>query len=96
MSNPPTVTLNEAAHRFETESGAILNFRRSGQTITFTHTEVPQGNQHKGTGSALVHAALDHARQHSLKVIPLCPFVSAYMQRHKETLDLLDPSYNKG
>jgi hypothetical protein len=95
MSTQPAITMNEAAHRFETESGAFLDFRRSGRALTITHTEVPASDEGKGTGSALARAALDYAREHSLTVIPLCPFVSAYMQRHKETLDLLDPRYKK-
>ena len=93
------VTLNETSNRFEIASGnavAFLQFRRSGSSITLTHTEVPDQNEGKGIGSALARAALDYARKESLKVVPLCPFVSAYMRRHKETLDLLAPGYPPG
>ena len=38
----------------------------------------------------MIRAALVAARERSLKVIPICPFFAAYMQRHVEEQDLLD------
>ncbi|MEJ7709072.1 MAG: GNAT family N-acetyltransferase [Pyrinomonadaceae bacterium] len=87
-----TIQHNEAGKRFETRVGgqlAFVEYQMSGKTtIAFTHTEVPQGFEGRGIGSKLVHAALEHARGRSLKVVPLCPFVAAYVQRHAEYQDL--------
>ncbi len=80
-----SVTHNESAKRFESklgDSSAFLTYRLSAHAITFLHTEVPPEFEGRGIGGALVRAGLDYANQHGLKVIALCPFVAAYMQRH--------------
>jgi len=38
-----------------------------------------------------VAAALAHARTAGLRVRPACSYVARYMQRHRDTLDLLVP-----
>jgi predicted GNAT family acetyltransferase len=43
----------------------------------------------KGIASRLVKGALDDARRQGLKVVPLCSFVAAYIDRHPEEQDLL-------
>jgi predicted GNAT family acetyltransferase len=57
--------------------------------ITFRHTEVPPALEGRGIGSRLIRGALEFARAKSLKVVPQCPFVSAYMAKHAEFNDLL-------
>ena len=91
MSDTPAVTLNAAANRFEiaTPSGkAVLKFEGVGDTIDLQHTSVPDALKGGGYGSALARAALAHAREKHLKVIPTCEFVRAFMARHKEYDDL--------
>jgi predicted GNAT family acetyltransferase len=57
--------------------------------ITLTHTDVPLVMEGKGVGSRLIKGALDQARARGLKVVAQCPFVAAYVARHKEYADLL-------
>ena len=45
----------------------------------------------QGVGAALVRHALDDARAHGWRVVPVCPFVRAYLARHGEYRDLLAP-----
>lgn len=52
--------------------------------IYLTHTEVPAGLEGKGVGSALVAQALADIERRQLRLVPLCPFVAAYIQRHPE------------
>ena len=83
---------NSKAQRFEVQIGEhkpILDYRISEKTITFTHTGVPRELEGNGIGSLLVRAGLDYAREEGYKVIPLCPFVEVYIQRHPEYTDLL-------
>jgi uncharacterized protein len=40
-------------------------------------------------GAELVAWALADIRANGLKIVPLCPFVSAYLQRHPEYADLV-------
>ncbi len=84
---------NAAAHRFELrlpEGTAELRYRmRGAATIVLAHTEVPTAAQGRGIASRLVHDALEYAREHQLRVIPTCPYVRAYLQRHPEFDDLV-------
>lgn len=83
---------NEAEHRYELEAEgqlALAAYRLRDGRITFTHTEVPEAMEGRGIGSKLVGAALEDARALGLKVVPACPFVKHYMDKHPETQDLL-------
>jgi predicted GNAT family acetyltransferase len=89
---PDTVRNNTALNRFELDLNgkmAAAYYTLSPGVITFTHTEVPQEMSGHGIGSQLVRSALESARQQGLKVVPKCPFVSAYMAKHPEFNDLL-------
>jgi predicted GNAT family acetyltransferase len=50
---------------------------------------VPRELEGKGVGSRLVREALAQARAASLMVVPQCPFVRAYIDKHPELQDLL-------
>ncbi len=89
---PDAVRDNPERHRFELDADghvAFSNYRRDGSTITIMHTEVPAALNGRGIGSALVRGMLDLARAQGLKVVPLCPFVKAYIGKHREYADLL-------
>jgi len=60
-----------------------------GKVITFTHTDVPQVLSGQGIGSRLIKGALDQVRARGLKVRANCPFVSAYLGKHREYDDLI-------
>lgn len=82
---------NAGRHRFELDADghiAFANYKREGGVLTVMHTEVPKALNGKGIGSALVRGLLDLARAQGLKVVPLCPFVAAYMDKHPEYADL--------
>jgi hypothetical protein len=38
--------------------------------------------------SALVRAAVDHARANGLKLVPTCPYVAAWLERHPGERDV--------
>jgi len=89
---PMTVSDNPAAHRFEVTlpgGTAFADYRLNGDSIVFTHTEVPEALEGHGVGNALVRFALDSARARGLTVVPLCPFVAAFIRRHAEYADLI-------
>ncbi len=97
-AHPPaamSVLDNPEASRFEAELDgqlAISEYTLSGDTLTFTHTAVPEALQGRGVASRLIGEAMASARERGLKVVPQCSAVAAYMRRHKETQDLLAPS----
>jgi uncharacterized protein len=83
---------NVAENRFELDADghtALAYYRVEPGVITFVHTEVPQELSGRGIGSRLVRGALELVRAQGLKVVPTCPFVSAYMGKHPEFNDLL-------
>ena len=42
-------------------------------------------------GAALATSALDYARREGMRIIPSCPYVKAYIDRHPEYEDLVAP-----
>lgn len=90
--NDVVVTHNEDAHRFEaTVDGlrSLIAYRRFPDRLVLQHTEVPSPLQGQGLAAKLTRAALDFARAHGLRVVPLCPYVSRFLGRHPEYQDLL-------
>jgi len=93
MASRSEVNHNEAEQRFELAAGggtAVAAYRMEGDSISFTHTVVPEELEGEGIGSRLVRAALDESRRRELTVVPLCSFVKTYIERHPEYQDLLD------
>ncbi|GCE01306.1 GNAT family N-acetyltransferase [Embleya hyalina] len=82
-----------ALHRFEARvDGALAGFAEYMTTdtlIVFTHTEVDPGFEGKGVGGTLVRGALDLVRAGEHKVLPLCPFVKAWIGKHPDYFDLV-------
>lgn len=90
------VERNVKASRYEVHAGgtlSVLEYRRDGERVMFTHTGVPAELEGRGIAGALAQAALDDARTEGLEVIPLCPFVAAYIRRHPAYLDLVPAPY---
>ena len=83
---------NEARHSYVLDVDgrtAFAAYRMEGDDIVFYHTVVPPELEGRGIGSALVKGALEDVRARGLKVVPLCPFVKGWIDRHSEAQDLL-------
>lgn len=92
MADTGDVRNNEAEGRYELAVDgqlAIAAYDRREGALVFTHTKVPEALEGQGVGSRLVKAALADARAQNLKVVPLCEFVAAYLERHPQEQDLL-------
>lgn len=57
--------------------------------IKFLHTEVDPEFEGQGIGSVLASTVLDQVRGRELRVVARCPFIAAYIRRHREYADLL-------
>jgi uncharacterized protein len=88
------------ASRYELRLGGRLvglaAYRRRGNRIAFTHTEVDESSEGRGLGSRLAAAALEDARRQGLEVVPLCPFIAHYIERRPEYEDLVATGYRDG
>lgn len=78
---------NPQASRYEVQLGdqlAIAEYSLAGGNMIFTHTEVPVEFEGKGIASHLAKFALDDAIASGYKIQALCPYITVYVQRHKE------------
>lgn len=71
-----------------------IEYIKTTEKIYLTHTEVPVELEGKGIGAKMVKMALEDIEQRGLLLIPLCPFVAAYIKRHPEWAKVLDGSVN--
>jgi predicted GNAT family acetyltransferase len=92
---PTEVLNNETERRYELKLGGrvvgVAEYRPAGPSLMFTHTEIEEGHEGQGLGSQLVQAALDDARAQKVDVVPMCPFVAAFIREHPEYVDLVQP-----
>ena len=80
-----SVTDNSARQRYELAiegASAFLTYERTSDSIRLLHTEVPERLRGRGFGQALVKGVLDRARGDGLRVVAVCPFVRAYLDKH--------------
>jgi uncharacterized protein len=85
---------NEASQRFELKTSAglaVVDYRRTGDTLLLYYTEVPAPLRGGGIGERLVRGTLDEVRRLGLKVVPQCWFVGDVIRRNPEYNDLLSP-----
>jgi predicted GNAT family acetyltransferase len=87
------VSDNPALHRYEiTADGEVAGFTvyemRPG-VIAFMHTEIRDEYGGHGLGSILVRCTLDDVRTRGLAVLPYCPFVRSWLERHDDYVDLV-------
>jgi predicted GNAT family acetyltransferase len=85
---------NVEANQFEWGDGAepaILTYRIHGNVIVYRHTVVPPSLRKRGIATKLAAHALSYARENGLMVVPLCPHVLSYLERHPEYGDLVVP-----
>ena len=77
-----------ARHRYEgridAQLAAIAEYLSTRQFLVFSHTEVLPGFEGRGVATATVRAALDDVRRRGLHVVPLCPFVAAFIRRNAD------------
>lgn len=88
------ITNNVADGRFETvvdgHRAEMAYFQRDG-VVYFVHTEVPTAIEGRGIAAELAKTGLEWARAEGLAVVPRCPYVRSYLDRHAKYQDLVAP-----
>lgn len=87
---------NVELHRYELPVGdqvAIVTYNLSEPNLMITETLVPQALEGQGIASRLAKHVLADARDRGLLILPVCPFFSAYLQKHPEFADVVHPRY---
>lgn len=91
-----TVVHNAAASRFEAMLGGeqvgLIDYSTHGNTVDLVHTEVDPRHQGKGIAGELVRGALAVIRVEKMTVVPSCPYIATWLDRHPDEQDLLAPS----
>ena len=88
----PLVTDNVAEHRFELVEAGQIAFadyvRREGRLV-IPHVEAPIALRGTGAASRLMEGVAAHARTEGVRIVPLCSYAAAWLQRHPEYADLI-------
>jgi len=78
---------NKAGGQFEFHIDGVvakIGYKIKGDKIYLIHTEVPKAIAGRGVASSLAEKVLSDIKQKGLRLIPLCPFIKKYLQRHTE------------
>ena len=71
------------------QKGGEMTFSIAGpEKIIIDHTEVEDDFRGKGVGFQLVTFAVNYVREKGIKMLPLCPFTKATLQKHPEWSDV--------
>lgn len=87
------ITDDAGSHRYvirvDDRRAGLLQYRLRPELIELVHTEIYEEFEGHGLGSQLISFALQDARERGLAVLPFCPFVNDYIQRHRQYVDLV-------
>jgi predicted GNAT family acetyltransferase len=61
----------------------------ASDTMIMDHTEVDDELRGKNVGYQMVQNAVQYARNHHMKILPLCPFVKSVFDKKPEYHDVL-------
>jgi uncharacterized protein len=91
------VTENAVAHRFEIAvDGALAGFTQyrpvDVHTWDFFHTEIDPALEGRGLASQLIGRTLDQLRARRIALVPSCPFVRGYLDKHSEYVAMVPVS----
>ena len=68
---------------------AELTYALSGDKMIIEHTQVDEELQGQNVGFELVHKAVEFARMHNYRVLPVCPFAGAVFEKKPDFADVL-------
>ncbi|WP_149914950.1 GNAT family N-acetyltransferase [Sphingobacterium cavernae] len=69
--------------------GEITYSKAGSDKIIIDHTEVDENQKGKGIGKILLSKAVDFAREHNIKIVPLCPFAKTMFDKDIDIRDVL-------
>lgn len=92
MSDVLSVMKNAESRRYEGfldgEQVGFADYRERDDVVVLPHTVVPEQYGGRGFAGQIVRFALDDIRAGGKKVVPSCPYVDAWIDKHPEYADL--------
>lgn len=82
------VVRNDLEDRYEIHVGEHLagfaQYREHGDRTVFFHTEIADAFEGRGLGGILARRAIEETVERGRVIVPLCPFIAAYLRKHPE------------
>jgi len=75
----------------EGKSVGLTAFLDHGEQRVFYHTEVDEAYGGRGLATVLIEQALTMTRAQGGRIVAVCPMVAAYVEKHHDFDDILDP-----
>lgn len=95
--NTMPVKNNAHRHRFELDTDgklSVVDYQNvDDETLALVHTEVDESMEGQGVGSHLVEGVLQFVEQNNMKIVAVCPFISAYLKRHPDWNRVVSTAY---
>jgi predicted GNAT family acetyltransferase len=88
---------NESENRFEVLINGLLSkldYIQDENTFVITHVGVAPELRGLSVAGKLTQAGLEFAKAKSLRVIPMCSYAAAYIQRNPQYAELTKPRGN--
>ena len=87
-------TVRKEADKFvitvEGQDVGLTAFEDQGSQRVFFHTQVDKAFGGRGLSSVLIGAALAQTKAAELRIVPVCPTVTAFVKKHPEYADVVD------
>jgi len=83
-----SMTRNDARHRYELHEAdklaVVIEFRDLPGHVDLIHTETQAGFEGRGLAKVLVRYALDDVVASGKRIIPHCPYVARFVDKHPD------------
>lgn len=94
MADDVTIAFHPDEHAFvarvdDARVGLLVDHLRRGRHL-LVHTEVAEEHGGKGIAGQLVQFAVDAAREADERIVPICPYVARWFEKHPDQRDVVD------
>lgn len=72
---------------------AVVTYNLNAPNLMITETLVPERLEGQGLASRLARHVIADAQARGLKILPVCPYFAAYLQKHPEHADAVHSTY---
>ncbi|HEX7321479.1 MAG TPA: GNAT family N-acetyltransferase [Mycobacterium sp.] len=89
----PTVTNVNSQYEIAVDGvrAGLAAYVDTGTQRIFHHTEIDEAFGGRGLGTKLIAAGLADTRADGRRIVPVCSFVEAYLDKHPEYAGVVDP-----